>query len=92
MRSKRSIERADEAPKYLSRIGQTGMAAFLLGTMSVIACELPLILAVIGLGGLASIVPALPLPVILESIAIGSGIAGLLAFFGCRYLPNLPKG
>lgn len=73
-----SSANTDVAQSSLKSVRRAGISAFLIGLLSVIACEIPLILALVGLSGLGSAFPSFALPPALEKVAIAIGILGLL--------------
>lgn len=80
-----------EAPegKQLKRAGTVGIA---IGALAILVCELPIILAVLGLGGLSAGAMALHRPII-EIVAINIAIVGavLLLFVLVRRIIRLQK-
>ena len=83
--NKRSVE-----DKGLRRTGIVGIA---LGVMAILACELPVILALIGLGGLSSAALTFRPPVLVEIAAIllavmGAGLLIVLAVWRLRSRRN----
>ena len=75
--------------KQLKRAGTVGIA---IGGLAILVCELPIILAVLGLGGLSAGAMALHRPII-EIVAIIIAIvgAGLLLFVFVRRIITLQK-
>jgi len=65
--------------KGVNRIGATGIV---IGTLTVLACELPIVLALVGLGGLSTAAASYSLPSTFEIIGITIGILGLLLVVG----------
>ena len=65
--------------RRLRNLGATGIA---IGTLSILACELPLMLALLGLGGLSSAASIFALPPTVEMIGITTGLLGLLLLAG----------
>jgi len=63
----------------MKRLGITGVAV---GVLSLLACELPLVLALVGLGGLSSAASAFFLPPVAEMIGIVIGVLGLFLILG----------
>ncbi len=60
--------------KGLRRTGFVGIA---LGVTTILACELPVILALIGLGGLSSAAMAFRPPILVEIVAILLAVVGV---------------
>ena len=56
---------------------RAGLIGIALGGLAVLACELPLILAAIGLGGLSAIATKLQPPLAVEIAAIGFLVLGV---------------
>lgn len=75
--------------KQLKRAGTVGIAT---GALAILICELPIILAVLGLGGLRAGAMALHWPII-EIVAIIIAVvgAGLLLFVRVRRIITLQK-
>ena len=68
------------------------MSGIALGALALLACELPIILVAIGLGGLGTSAMALrPLPLV-ENIAIGLALIGSLFLTAHFILKRKPKG
>ena len=63
----------------MKRIGQTGIAV---GVLAVVACELPLLLAVAGLAGFGSGLSVFSLPPVIEMIGITIGFGGIMIIAG----------
>lgn len=58
------------------KLKKTGLSGIGLGALAFLACELPIILAVSGLGGLSAGAMALRPPPFVEYIAIGLALIG----------------
>lgn len=72
---------------WLSRIKRTGWSGLIAGGFAVLACELPIFLAALGLGGLSAGAIALRPPQFVETIAIIAALLGafcLIAIFVVR--------
>lgn len=63
----------------VKRVGATGIA---IGVLSIVTCELPTVLAVLGLGGLSSVASVFSLPPMIEIIGITLGLLGLSLLVG----------
>ena len=65
------------------RLRRTGIAGIALGIMAILACELPVILALIGVGGLSAAALAFRPPFLVEVAGIPLAVmgAGLLIVF-----------
>ncbi len=76
--------------KKLKRRGVTGIAV---GIVALVACELPIILAVVGLGGLSAGAMAFRPPAIVELIAVILFVigAGILLFLLARRVRRRQK-
>ena len=74
-----SEETSKSLTKRVKRLGTTGIA---IGALSVLACELPIVLALVGLGGLSSAASVFALPPMIEMIGIALGLLGLLLMVG----------
>ena len=74
-----SEETSKSLTKRVKRLGTTGIA---IGALSVLACELPIVLALVGLGGLSSAASVFSLPPMIEMIGITLGLLGLLLMVG----------
>ena len=74
-----SEEASNNSTKRMKRFGTTGIA---IGVLSVLACELPIVLAVVGLGGLSSAASVFSLPPMIEMIGITLGLLGFLLIVG----------
>ena len=74
-----SEETSNGSTKGMKRVGKTGIA---IGLLSILACELPIVLALVGLGGLSSAASILSLPPMVEMIGITVGLLGLLLVIG----------
>ena len=74
-----SEEASKNLTKRVKRLGSTGIV---IGTLSVLACELPIVLALVGLGGLSSAASVFSLPSMIEMIGITLGLLGLLLMAG----------
>jgi hypothetical protein len=74
-----SEETSKRLTKRVKRLGSTGIV---IGTLSVLACELPIVLALVGLGGLSSAALVFSLPPMIEMIGITLGLLGLLLMVG----------
>jgi len=74
-----SEEASKNSTKRVKRFGTTGIA---IGVLSVLACELPIVLAVVGLGGLSSAASVFSLPPMIEMIGITLGLLGFLLIVG----------
>ena len=61
--------------RRVKRIGLTGVA---IGLLTVLACELPILLAILGLAGISTSLSVYSLPPLIESIGYLLGFAGLL--------------
>ena len=75
------------------QLKRTGIVGIAIGALAVLACELPIILAVLGLGGLSAGAMALRPPPIIEIVAIIIAIVGavLLLFVPVRRIITLQK-
>ena len=72
---------------------RTGFVGISLGVMAILACELPVILALVGLGGLSSAALTFRPPVLVEIVAIllavmGAGLLIVLAVWRLRFRRN----
>lgn len=65
------------------KLRRTGIAGIALGILALIACELPIILTLIGLGSLGAAVSTLKPPLYIESAGVIVIVAGLLLLFIC---------
>lgn len=74
-----SEETSNSPTKRMKRLGTTGIA---IGGLSILACELPIVLALVGLGGLSSTASIFSLPPMVEMIGITLGLLGLLLVVG----------
>lgn len=74
--------------KRVKRLGTTGIA---IGALSVLACELPIVLALVGLGGLSSAASAFSLPPIIEMIGITLGLLSFLLIVGLLIYRGVSK-
>ena len=74
-----SEETSKSLTKRVKRLGSTGIV---IGALSVLACELPIVLALVGLGGLSSVASVFSLPPMIEMIGITLGRLGLLLMAG----------
>jgi len=72
-------ETSKGSTKRVKRLGMTGIA---IGVLSILACELPIVLALVGLGGLSSAASIFSLPPMVEMMGITLGLLGLL-FVAC---------
>ncbi len=61
--------------RRVKRIGLTGVA---IGLLTVLACELPILLAILGLAGISTSLSVYSLPPLIERIGYLLGFAGLL--------------
>ena len=68
------------------------MSGIALGALALLACELPIILVAIGLGGLSISAMALRPPPLVENIAIGLALIGSLFLTAHFILKRKPKG
>ena len=71
----------------------TGIGGMAIGALAILVCELPIILAVLGLGGLSAGAMALRPPPIIEIVAIIIAIVGavLLLFVFVRRIVTCQK-
>ncbi len=74
-----TLDETAASAKGVRRVGVTGV---ILGVVTVVACELPLLLALIGLGGLGSVAAGFTPSPMVEMIGIGLGLLGLLVLIG----------
>lgn len=74
-----SEETSNSPSKRVKRLGTTGIA---IGVMSILACEIPFVLALVGLGGLSSAASIFSLPPMVEMIGITLGVLGLFLVVG----------
>lgn len=65
--------------KRVRGLGKSGIA---IGVLSILACELPILLAIVGLGGLSSAASIFSLPPMVEMIGVTVGVLGLLLVLG----------
>lgn len=72
-------ETSKQSTKNVERLGTTGIA---IGVLSVLACELPIVFALVGLGGLSSAISAFSLPPMVEMVGITLGLLGLFLVVG----------
>jgi len=70
------------------KLSKSGLGGIGLGIFALIACELPLILAMVGLGTLSAAANALSPPFWLEVIGLISALLGFILLFGLliRYM------
>ena len=74
----------DKATRQTKRLGTTGLA---IGLLSILACELPILLALLGFTGLSAVASTYTLPPAVEMVGItlgGIGLALLLGVVGYR--------
>ncbi len=64
--------------RWLDRIKRTGWSGVIMGGLAILACELPILLAALGLGGLSAGAMALKPPQVVETIAIITAMLGAL--------------
>ena len=64
---------------------RTGVAGIALGIITLLACELPIVLAVIGLGSLSAGTAAFKPPAIIETVGMLIGVIGAALLIGFRY-------
>ena len=69
--------------KYIKRSSISGIA---IGIMALLACEIPFVLAFIGLGGLSASAYAFRPGPLVEMIAIGLVVTGIIALIVVRFL------
>ncbi|MFT7472839.1 MAG: hypothetical protein ACI8XU_002743 [Kiritimatiellia bacterium] len=67
---------------YSKRVRRIGTTGIWIGILSVLACELPIALTVVGLGGLSSAASLLSLPPMIEMVGVVIGLSGLLLIAG----------
>ena len=65
-----------------NKFRRAGITGVVVGVLSILACELPIILAVIGLGGLSTASKWLSPPPMVEMIGVVIGLVGLLMLIG----------
>ena len=65
------------------KLRRTGIAGIALGILALLACELPIILTLIGLGSLGAAVSTLKPPLYIELAGVIVIVAGLLLLFIC---------
>ena len=88
MMTRTKQDRSIAAHKTLKRTGLSGIG---IGVLTLIACELPLILTVVGLGGLGASAKVFQPPLIIEIAAVGLFILGaaiIAALAAKRYRVN----
>ena len=73
------------------KITKSSLAGICLGVAALIACELPLVLAVIGFGTLSTVASALSPPFWLEIVGICAAIFGVLLILGVAIRRILAK-
>jgi hypothetical protein len=72
-------ETSEHSTRSVKLLGTTGIA---IGVLSILACELPIVFALVGLGGLSSAASIFSLPPLVELIGITLGLLGLLLVVG----------
>ncbi|MFT6045406.1 MAG: hypothetical protein ACI9WC_001106 [Arenicella sp.] len=70
-----SAETNKSSTKAVKRLGTSSIA---IGVFSILACELPIVLALVGLGGLSSAASVFTMPPLIEVTGITIGVFGLL--------------
>lgn len=63
------------------KLRKSGLTGILLGVVALLACELPLVLTLTGLGTLSASASALRPPFWIEAIGIAAAVVGLLMLF-----------
>lgn len=71
-----------DTKSWLRRIRRTGWSGLIVGGLAVLACELPLFLAALGLGGLSAGAIALRPPQFVVAIAIIAALLGAFSLIG----------
>ncbi len=78
-----SAHDANSSPSSSSKkIRRAGVTGVLIGVLSIVACELPIILALVGLGGFSAASRWLSPPPIVEMIGVAIGLVGILMLLG----------
>ena len=72
-------ETSKHSTRSAKRLGATGIA---IGVLSILACELPIVLALVGLGGFGAAASEFSLPPMVEVIGLTLGILGFLLIIG----------
>lgn len=81
----------DVGNSVTKRVKRFGTTAFAVGILSVLVCELPILLTLAGLGGLSSAVSTISLPPMVELVGIVVGLLGLSIVVGLVIYRTISK-